>query len=177
MQSCYDKKEQKKDIQQVTKLTATQYNDTIIGYQEKVIKKVLDFSNNFQMLDTAQRLAKLNDVIDEIDNELNSIKQLPPFYGNSGLRDVAIKWLNFFRSAFDKDYREVLNLAKKPEGDITENDIIRMNDITKKVADEELVIHKEFESVQKEFYRQFNIQGKQNELNNQIEKSDNNKNK
>ncbi|TAL70439.1 MAG: hypothetical protein EPN82_02175 [Bacteroidetes bacterium] len=170
-QSCNEKKNQKKEVQQVIKLTPTEYNDSIVGFQERVVKKVLDFSNNFQMLDTIQRQAKLNDVILEIDNSLAILKQLPPFYGNSKLKEISIKWLNFYRSAFDIEYREVLNIAKKPEGELTENDLIRMNDLTKKVADSELVVYKEFETIQQEFYKQFNIQGKQNELNREIEKS------
>lgn len=172
IQSCKDKKSYKKDYQQVTKLGPVAYNDSIIGFQEKVIKKVLDFSQNFQMLDTIQRESKLNDIILEIDNSLSILNQLPPFYGNSRLKDASITWLNFYRSAFDIEYREIIKLAKKPESEITEHDIIRMSDITKGVADRELKVHKDFEAVQQEFYKQFNIQGRQNELNNEIEKID-----
>src|SRR3989337_1128861 len=106
IQSCNDKQNQKKNFQQVTKLSPVEYNDSIIGFQEKVIKKVLDFSQNFQMLDTVQRQAKLNDVIFEIENSLTILKQLSSFYGNSRLRDASIKWLEFYKSAFDNEYRE-----------------------------------------------------------------------
>ncbi|MBI5326175.1 MAG: hypothetical protein HZB41_13045 [Ignavibacteriae bacterium] len=148
-----------------------EYNDSIIGFQEKVIKKVLDFSQNFQMLDTVQRQAKLNDILNEIDNALTILKQLPPFYGNSRLKEAAIKWFDFYKSSFDNEYREILNIAKKPETEISENDIMRMEELSKRVATKELEIHKDFESIQQEFYKQFNIQGRQNELNNEIEKS------
>jgi len=168
IQSCNDKKSQKKVYQQVTKLTPVEYNDSIIGFQEKVIKKVLDFSQNFQMLDTVQRDAKIKDIIYEIDNSLSILNQLPSFYGNSKLKDAAITWMNFYRSVFDNEYREIIKISKKPEAEIIENDIIRMNDLSKSVADRELQVHKDFETVQKEFYKQFNIQGRQNELNNEI---------
>jgi len=168
-QSCNDKKSQKKVYQQITKLTPVEYNDSIIGFQEKVIKKVLDFSQNIQMLDTVQRDAKLNDIIFEIDNSLSILNQLPSFYGNTKLKDAAITWMNFYRSVFDNEYREIIKISKKPEAEIIENDIIRMNDLSKSVADRELQVHKDFETVQKEFYKQFNIQGRQNELNNEIE--------
>lgn len=177
IQSCNDKKSQKKNYPQVTKLTPVEYNDSIIGFQEKVIRKVIDFSQNFQMLDTIQREAKLNDIISEIDISISILKQLPPFYGNSKLKDAALIWLNFYRSSFDREYREIITIAKKPEAEITQNDIIRMSDLAKNVADRELQIHKDFEIVQQEYYKQFNIQGRQNELNSEIEKIDKDKTK
>ena len=109
IQSCNDKKSQRKAIQQVTKLTPVQYNDSIIGFQEKVIKKVLDFSQNFQMLDTVQRESKLNEIIFEIDNSLSLLNQLPPFYGNSRLKNAAITWLNFYKSAFGTEFVGKIN--------------------------------------------------------------------
>lgn len=172
IQSCNDKANQKKDNTQITKLTPIEYNDSIIGFQEKVIKKVLDFSQNFQMLDTVQREANLDDIIHEIESSLSNLNQLSPYYGNSKLKDAALKWLNFYKSVFDNEYREIIKISKKHETEITENDIIRMNDLSKSVADRELQVHKEFETVQQDFYKQFNIQGKQNELNTEIEKID-----
>ncbi|MCL5991016.1 MAG: hypothetical protein M1419_02820, partial [Bacteroidetes bacterium] len=90
------------------------------------------------MLDTVQRDAKLNDIISEIDNSLSLLNQIQPFYGNSKLKEAAIKWLNFYKSSFDNEYREIIKISKKPEAEITGNDIIRMSDLAKTVADSEL---------------------------------------
>jgi hypothetical protein len=177
LQSCNDRKSQKKEYQQVTKLTPIEYNDSIIGFQEKVIKKVLDFSQNFQMLDTTQREARLNDVIIEIDNSIGSLKNLSPFYGNTKLREAALVWMNFFRNAFDREYREIISIEKKPENEISENDNIRMNDLSKSVAEREIQIHKDFKKIQQEFYKQFDIKGRENEMNQEIEKGIQNKQK
>ncbi len=169
-QSCKKKIEYKTAQPKITvKLTPVEYNDSIIGFQERVIRKVLEFSQTFQNLSPSQKESKVNDILNEINNSIENLRNLGGFFGNVKLNDACLNWLNFYKSAFNNEYKEIIQIATKPPNEITEKDIIRMDDLQKKVAKRELEIHKEFSDVQKEFYQQFDIKGKENKLDKQVE--------
>ena len=167
-QGCKEKKLQKVVESNQINLTPAQYNDSVIGFQEKVIRKVLDFSQGFQNLTPEQKESKFNDVLVEIDQSIIGLQKLGDFFGNSKLKNTCIVWMNFYKSAFENEYKEIIFITNKQQNDISDADIIRMNDLQKSVAQRELKVHKDFVVVQEEFYKQFDIKGEQNQLDKEV---------
>jgi hypothetical protein len=171
VQSCKEKNVLKKaKTQESIQITPVQYNDTIISFQERVIRKVVDFSQTFQNLSPAQKESKINSIVDEINYSIESLQKIGDFFGNSRLRDQCINWMNFYKSAFENEYKEIIKFSSKPPNEITDKDIIRMDDLQKSVAKKELEVHKKFADVQQEFYQQFGLKGKENKLDKDVSK-------
>src|SRR5687767_7568825 len=96
----------------VTYKSAVQYNDYIVNRQTILIKNLRDFSNVANRnLDSAE--VKLRLYADATSKMIEEIKGMPPYKGDSGLRDAAIRSFSFYKKVFENDYIDILQIKKK----------------------------------------------------------------
>ncbi|MDZ4808316.1 MAG: hypothetical protein SGI96_08590 [Bacteroidota bacterium] len=153
----------------VTYKSATDYNDYIINRQTTLMKRVVDFGKVADVnLDSAQAL--LTKSVREVETMIGEIKGMPPYKGDSLLRDAAIASFSFYKRVFEKDYAEILDIRKKGQENITEEDIVRANTIVENISKEEEGLDKSFQSAQREYASKNSMKLKDNKVQKDLEK-------
>lgn len=98
---------------------AVQYNDYIISEQRQTVKKNLDYisfsvhSEDYKLIE-----AKRKEVLRQITQSKGKIAKMPPFEGDTRLRDEAIEVLAQYQNAFEGDFKEVLHLKKERQNSL-----------------------------------------------------------
>jgi hypothetical protein len=158
--SCQNEKP--KGANGVTYQSAVEYNDYIVGRQTTLMKNIMNFVQVAQNdLDSAELL--LDKYVKETSIMVKDIKGMPPFKGDSTLRDAAVGIFGFYKKIFDKDYRDIIHLRKEQDG--TSQDIEdRINQIVKNVEEEEKGFDNRFQSAQKAFAKSNKMKLIENEM-------------
>lgn len=145
-----------------------EYNDYIVTKQAGVIKKVLNFSKVSQTnLDSAE--AMLDGFIKDVDGLITDIKGMPPYKGDSSLRDASVSLFKFYKRTFDKEYRDIIHLRKEQDGTSVEIED-RIQALAKGVTEEEKELESKFKVAQKKFAESNNMRIRENELQKEIDK-------
>jgi hypothetical protein len=153
----------------VTYKSAVQYNDYIVTRQSSLIKNVLEFSKIAQTdLDSAE--SKLRSYVAEADKMIEEIKGMPPYKGDSALRDAAVSSFSFYKRVFEKDYMDILEIKKKGPENITEEDMQQANAIVEKISKEEEGYDKRFHEAQQRYADKNNMKLADNKMQKEIDK-------
>lgn len=139
-----------------------QYNDYIVSRQTTIMKNIMKFAEVAQSdLDSADHL--LDKYVMETGRMITEIKGMPPYKGDSSLRDAATGIFGFYRNIFDKDYRDIIHLRNEQDG--TSSDIEdRISAIVKKIEDEEKGHDDRFQRAQQNFARKNNMKLMENKM-------------
>ena len=86
------------------------YNDFIIGEQDKINEKISAFMDEFENGTETSVREKHTVLKHQIDASLKALRGLPPFQGDSALRDVAINLITFYESVCINEYVKVIDL-------------------------------------------------------------------
>jgi hypothetical protein len=146
----------------VTYKSPVQYNDYIVGRQTNLMKKFIDFSKVSQInLDSAEKM--LDGYIIEMSTMIDEIKGMPPYKGDSSLRDAAVRTFGFYKKIFENDYKQIIRLNKDGES-ITEEESAKVNSIVDDISKEEEKLDKAFHNAQKEFASKNNMKLMENTM-------------
>lgn len=151
----------------VTYKSAVQYNDYIVGRQTTLMKNILAFVDAAQLdLDSAEKM--LDQYVSETGKMITEIKGMPPFKGDSALRDAAVNSFGFYRKLFDKEYRDILHLRGEQDGLSTDVED-RIQAIVKSIEEEEKGYDDRFQDAQKAFARKNKMKLIENEMQKTLE--------
>lgn len=158
--SCKDK--QPKGANGITYTSAVDYNDYIVNRQTTLMKNIMDFVQVAQSdLDSADIM--LDRFVKETGTMVTDIKGMPPYKGDSSLRDAAVSIFGFYKKIFDKDYRDIIHLRKEQDG--TSQDIEgRIQQIVKNVEEEEKGYDARFQTAQKAFAKKNKMRLEENSM-------------
>lgn len=152
--------------------SAIEYNDYIANRQTSLVKKVLELTKVMSVnLDTAE--VKLKQAVSEAEEMIVEIKGMPPYKGDSALRDAAIKSFSFYKNIFENDYIDVINIYKKGEENLTREDVTEVNRIVAKISQEEAILDKSFQNAQKTYAEKNKIKLVENKMQQEVEKMGN----
>lgn len=133
----------------VTYQSPVQYNDYIVSRQTTIMKNIMKFADVAQQdLDSAERL--LDDYVLETGRIIREVKGMPPYKGDSALRDAAAGIFGFYRKIFDKDYRDIIHLRNEQDGLSTEIED-QIDKIVKDIEEEEKGHDNRFQQAQQNF--------------------------
>ncbi len=149
---------------------AINYNDRIVGYQGKIIEKMLDLSNTFQKGDPAVMDTKLKVLQLQINESLAGVSQMQDFKGNTRLRDGAVALFEFYQSIASTEYPEIINILSLGAENITDSDRDRLLEMQKDITEREAKFDNELQAAQKEFALVYDIDIKTNKYQEQIDK-------
>lgn len=134
----------------VTYKDATEYNDFIVNRQTKLMKNVVEFGKVADIsLDSAEAMLKQS--ARETEKMIGELKAMPPYDGDSALRDAAVRSFTFYKQVFEKDYVDILNIRRKGQENITQADVEEANRIVEKISKEEEGLDKAFQNAQKDY--------------------------
>lgn len=146
------------------------YNNEIIDNQSKIIQKIINLSNSFDKRD-ANEMENLYQVLKkQIDESIDTISNLDEYEGNTQFRDASIKLFKFYQSVVGKEYREMIDILKKKDSELSQKDVDRIDALTIDISKREEGLDEEFAKVQKEFADKYNIQIQENILQKKIDK-------
>lgn len=151
--------------------SASEYNDYIVNRQTRLMRHVMEFAKVAESsLDSAQEL--LTNAVRETGAMIDEINGMPPYKGDSSLRDAAVATFRFYKRVFEKDYRDILAIRKKGPDNISSEDMAEANRIVEKISKEEEGFDKAFHLAQREYARRNNMKLMENSLQQEIDKKE-----
>lgn len=152
----------------VTYKSAVQYNDYIVSRQSKHMQNVMDFAKAAKInLDSAEKM--LVKFSGETAKAIEEIKGMPPYKGDTSLRDAAARSFSFYKNVFQNDYPRIIDIRKKAD-EMTNEDIEEMKKIVEKITRDEEGFDKSFHNAQKNFADKNNMKLAENEMQKKFEK-------
>jgi hypothetical protein len=135
--------------------SAVDYNNYVIGQQEKIVNKMNELSDaiDAETYDVAN--TKREELVKQCVTSIDSVKALDAYNSNTGFRDEAVVLFTFYKAISEKEYKEMLDILKKK--DITETDLARMNEIKEDITKRENERDGAFATAQNTFYKENNI--------------------
>jgi hypothetical protein len=147
--------------------SAVQYNDYIVNRQTTLMNNILAFVDVAQSdLDSAEKM--LDKYVKETGTMITEIKGMPPYKGDSALRDAAANTFGFYRKLFDKEYRNILHLRSEQDGLSTDIEA-QIEAIVKNIEDEEKGYDEKFQGAQQAFARKNKMKLIENEMQKKLE--------
>lgn len=148
--------------------SASEYNDYIVGRQTTIMKNVMEFVEASQTdLDSAEKM--LDTYIVDLDKMINEIRDMPPYKGDSALRDAAIASFSFYKKIFGNDYKQLIDIRTSGRAETQEGQD-EMNKIVDNITREEEKYDKEFHNAQRSFADKNNMRLRENEMQDKINK-------
>jgi hypothetical protein len=148
--------------------TAVSYNDAIVGQQSKILNQIFQFVEvSDASLDSADHL--LDTYGKELEGIILDVKSMPPFKGDSSLRDAAISSFGFYRKIMGNEYKDIVRLRKEGANE-TKEGVEKLRDIVQHITDEEEGYDKNFRLAQQGFAKKYNITLTDNDMQKKIDK-------
>lgn len=152
--------------------SAVQYNDYIVDRQSTLMKNVLEFGQlSDAQLDSAESM--LNRFANQTAGMIEEIKGMPPYKGDSALRDAAINSFTFYKKIFEHEYPDIIKIRKKGTENITQDDVAEANRIVDQIGKEEEGFDKAFHTAQENYATKNNMKLTDNKIQKEVDKLNN----
>ena len=149
---------------------ALKYNNKIVGYQNKIIVKIIDLSKSLDKFNADEMDRKLTALQDQIDESLAGVKAMDGFKGNYRFRDAAIKLIEFYKDMCENEYSEMIEILKQGPSNITQSDITYMQELQASIEKTEAPLDREMQSAQREFAAEYKFKITQNKYQKELDK-------
>lgn len=160
-------REAEKGSNGVTYKSPVQYNDYIVGRQATLMKNIIAFGKMAQI--NPDSAGKMLDIYaGETTNFITEIKGMPPYKGDSSLRDAAINTFIFYKKVFEDDYRQILQINKEGEN-MTEQSAAKLKGIVEDLSKEEEKFDKAFHNAQVDFAQRNKMKLIDNEMQKKVD--------
>lgn len=145
--------------------TAAEYHSFILNEQLKVVNTIIDFSNKFNLKDSLL-LSNYNNTKAILKKSLENIKKLPPYLGDSEMKDAALPLFEMYYNAMDVEYGEIISLfIKKDLGKRTQE---RVNYLLNSINEREKKLDDRLIEAQANFAKKYNLEVKNNQLQHKV---------
>jgi hypothetical protein len=148
--------------------SAVQYNNYIVNRQSTIMGDIMEFARVSQTsLDSAGTM--LDKYIPDIDVMINDIKGMPPYQGDSSLRDAAVNSFSFYKRIFGNEYKRLIAI-RLTAANFADRGVAEMNGIVSQISKEEESYDKVFHNAQRDFAQKNNMSLEENEMQKKMEK-------
>jgi hypothetical protein len=141
------------------KRAAIDYNDAIVGEQNKIIEHTLAMSNSTYDIAVADE-HRLK-IIEQCDASIAVVGAMEPFDGNYDLRDAALNLFKFYKEISTEDFKNILEILAMEE--ISDEDYQQLEAIDASISKREAPLDAAFKKAQKAFSEKYNIELLKNE--------------
>lgn len=146
------------------------YNDYIINKQTKIAKNLMAFGNAVNT-DPKGTITSLDGYAKETQKDIEDVKGMPVYKGNSELRDAAVALFGFYERLFKEDYKKIAEVrAAAPDNNLTEAQAQEINQVTEKLSADEVTFDNRFQKAQRAFAKEHKMRLLENELQSEIDK-------
>lgn len=155
----------------VTYKNPAEYNDYIVSRQSTLVRAMLEFDKlSKDDLDAAVNL--LNRNAQDAELIIIEVKGMPPYKGDSSLRDAAVNLFSFYKRLYSVTYPQMIAIRKKGEA-ITDEDIAEIVRLSDKVTSEEEGLDKTLLEAQELFAQRNNMKLQENAIQRKVDKKGN----
>lgn len=146
---------------------AVRYNNKIVDEQSKIIKLILRLRD----VTPGGKEALRQQVVVQSRASAAVVRKMDGFRGDNGLRDAAVRMFDKYASAFENEYKRMMELeAKATTGEVTEAEKTEYDEIAQKFNDMEKDYEEPFLEAQKKFARKNNMRISDSKLQKEIDK-------
>lgn len=150
----------------VTKMTPQEYNDVIIGEQNKISKIMIDMANYFGS-DLAMSDQLREKLVKQCQTSVSVLRELPAYDGDTKFRDAGIALYTFYGQISAMEYKEMIDILRKTN--IEASDIERLTNLEKQITEREIPLDDEFQKAQNAFAKKYGFTLIENEYQDQID--------
>jgi hypothetical protein len=143
------------------------YNEKIVDAQNEIGREILEFIDFMGAGAWEDAEKHLQDVISVTNSQIQVVKAMPEFEGNSSLRNAAVELFQFYNATFKSDYREILDILKKET--LLAKDEQRIQEIINNLSAAEASYDEKFRTEQNAFAQTHNMQLIENELQGELD--------
>jgi len=141
--------------------TPVEYNDYIIGEQQKIGQKLQEFSASISTKSKSKMNQALEDVRKQINESLEKLKAIADYEGNWEFRNAAIILFEFYGVISNNQYQELIEIVVKEKYSNVDQERIKY--LLENVSKQEATHDKRFMEAQQEFAKQFNVKIRETE--------------
>lgn len=148
-------------------MTPQEYNDVIIGEQNKISKIMIDMANHFGTdLNKSDQLRE--QLVKQCQSSVSVLRELPAFEGDTKFRDAGIALYTFYGQISAMEYKEMIDILKKDN--IQTSDIERLTALEKEITKREIPLDDAFQNAQNAFAKKHGFTLIENEYQDDIDK-------
>lgn len=153
-----------------TKITAIEFNDAIIGEQNKIIELTLEMIDYFETdLDKSEEVRIL--AVQQCTSSITALTKLETFKGGENFKSAALALITFYRDIFSNEFEKMISILKKGEN-ITEEDLEYLSIINDEINAREFELDANLEKAQSDFAIANNFTIDVNEYQDEIDEID-----
>ena len=148
-------------------MTPVEYNDTIIKEQAKIIELMFDLVAKIETDLDGCEAVRLKTIV-QCDSSIQFVSKMEPFDGDASLKKTALDLFNFYKKAYQNEYKEMIAILQLGDK-ITAEDMARMTSLNEELAKKETSFDNAFQGAQAAFARKNNIMIEDNKLQKKID--------
>lgn len=148
-------------------MTPQEYNDVIIGEQNKISKIMIDMANNFAT-DLNKSEVLREQLTKQCQSSVSVLRALPAYEGDTKFRDAGIALYTFYGQISAMEYKEMIDILKKDQ--IQSSDIDRLTTLEKEITKRETPLDDAFQNAQNAFAKKHGFTLIKNEYQDDIDK-------
>ncbi len=103
------------------------YNDYLVAEQNRIIKRFSELNKAYESYDREEIDQARQALLNEIDEVIAAVEKLPPYEGDTELRDAALEMFTYYRQLSEQELKSIGDLLSKGENELTESDIDEMD--------------------------------------------------
>lgn len=136
-------------------LSPQEYNNTIVDEQNKIIEKILAYSN-LSGVNPEKAEKKRIEAIKQCEASLKVVQDLPDYNGDLELRDAAIELFLFYRKMTEESFKEIGEIVAKGE-EITTEDMEKLMQLETAMEKKEIILDNALSKAQIRFSKKYNF--------------------
>ncbi|MFH0865570.1 MAG: hypothetical protein V1904_05220 [Bacteroidota bacterium] len=129
--------------------SAVEYNDFIIGQQEKILDCHKACTDAVDRNDITFAKTKLDELAKQCKTSVDTLNKMDAYNSNTAFRDAGVKLFSFYKDFAGKGFKEELEIMAKPQ--LTPDDENRINQIENEFSTKEGDLYNAFIEAQNKF--------------------------
>ncbi len=139
------------------------YNDYLVAEQNRIIQRFSELNKAYESYDRDEINRARQALLKEIDEVIATVEKLPPYEGDTALRDAALEMFRYYRQLTEKELKSIGELLSKGEERITESDIDEMDRLYNRFRKEIKSYEISFSDAQRAFANKYGMKIKSKE--------------
>ncbi|TAL68776.1 MAG: hypothetical protein EPN82_08870 [Bacteroidetes bacterium] len=154
----------------VTVRTPLEYLEYIIGEQNKIIPKMLDFNQALESGEEGRIEHMLTLLQKQTESSVDEVMKLKPFEGDKTFKKAALELFEFYQSISNDEFVDMAKIFTKKDK-MTQDDFDEITELRRNIIDREKILDQNLSNAQKTFADKYQYRLEQNrELQDKINK-------
>lgn len=146
-------------------MTATEYNNFVIGKQNEVIRSMLDWL----ALEDGNYVAELEKVIEVTNASIKEVEARKPYPGAERFKDASLSLFEFYAETFSNDYMTIAKMIEDNDGYVDEEMAEKIGLIVDEISKREEALETIMQREQEKFAKANNVVIVENELQEELD--------